>query len=110
MSTGKRFTALLLLSTALGVPSLALAQETAPDAGAEGQVTQGQAEGEDAAAEPDVSVPGGAIVVTGRRRQDITRSSSQVVTVLDAASIARTDVRSHAGPTPTARANTARRW
>ena len=39
---------------------------------------------------PLITVPGGAIVVTGRRRQDVTRASSQVVSVLDSASIART--------------------
>ncbi len=99
MSTGKRLTALLLLSTALGAPGIALAQDAAPDTGADGQPAEEQVEQEQApetaqpeeeAAQPDISIPGGAIVVTGRRRQDITRSSSQVVTVLDSASIART--------------------
>src|SRR5690606_5197957 len=40
--------------------------------------------------ETDISIPGGEIIVTGRRNQDITRSSSQVVNVLSAEQIART--------------------
>lgn len=106
MSSGKQLAGLLLLTTALTFPAAALAQST----GAEGPpptedevpdelqtetieeandaVPGDVAEGEQA--EPDVSIPGGAIVVTGRRTRDVTRSSTQVLTVLDTESIART--------------------
>ncbi len=106
MSTGKQLTALLLLTTALTIPGTAFAQDTGVGTGAEGvpaeadpatdAVQAQQVEGiedtpeEEQFEEPEISVPGGAIVVTGRRRQDVTRASSQVVSVLDSASIART--------------------
>lgn len=105
MSSGKQLTALLLLSTALTFPSAAFAQST----GAEGPPpTEDEVPDEeltdnvDAAneavpgdiveeeAQPDISVPGGTIVVTGRRTRDVTRASPQVVTVLDTETIART--------------------
>ena len=106
MSTGKQLTALLLLTTALTIPGAAFAQDTGVGTGAEGVPAQAdpatdavqaqQVESvedtpdEEQFEEPEISVPGGAIVVTGRRRQDVTRASSQVVSVLDSASIART--------------------
>ena len=96
MSTGKQLAGLLLLSTALTFPAAALAQST----GAEGpppteeevpdeELTDDIADVEEQA-QPDISVPGGSIIVTGRRQRDVTRSSSQVITVLDTESIART--------------------
>ncbi|MBX7484053.1 TonB-dependent receptor domain-containing protein [Qipengyuania qiaonensis] len=106
MSTGKQLTALLLLTTALTIPGVAFAQDTGVGTGAEGVPAEEDPATDSAAAqqvegvddtpqeeefeEPEISVPGGAIVVTGRRRQDVTRASSQVVSVLDSASIART--------------------
>ena len=81
MSSGKRLSALFLLSTALTFPAAAFAQST----GAEGPPpTEDEVPDEellqdidaandtvpgDAGAEeqPDVSIPGGTIVVTGRR-------------------------------------------
>ena len=106
MSTGKQLTALLLLTTALTLPGAAFAQDTSAGTGAEGvpaeedtatdALAAQQVEGiddtpqEEQFEQPEISVPGGAIVVTGRRRQDVTRASSQVVSVLDSASIART--------------------
>src|SRR5690606_4346469 len=39
---------------------------------------------------PEISIPGGDIVVTGRRFRDVTRSSTQVVSVLSSEQIART--------------------
>ena len=106
MSTGKQLSALLLLTTALTIPEMAFAQDTGAGTGAEGVPAEEdtatdalqaqQVEGiddtpqEEQFEEPEISVPGGAIVVTGRRRQDVTRASSQVVSVLDSASIART--------------------
>ncbi|QZD96117.1 TonB-dependent receptor domain-containing protein [Qipengyuania gelatinilytica] len=106
MSTGKQLAGLLLLSTALTFPAAAIAQST----GAEGpppteeevpdqeltddvetanETVPGDVV-EEEQAEPDISIPGGTIVVTGRRTRDVTRASPQVVTVLDTASIART--------------------
>ena len=109
MSTGKQLAGLLLLTTALTFPCAALAQGTvaSPGAGAEGAPDSGagespasQAEGAgeaveqqaQAPAEAEISIPGGGneIIVTGRRRQDVTRSSTQVVSVLTSEQIART--------------------
>ena len=87
MSTGKRLAGLLLFTTALSAPGYAFAQETAvpPATGAEqpDEIEQEQ---------PDVSVPGGGstIIVTGQRRTDPARSSTQVVSVLSEEAIART--------------------
>src|SRR5690606_38395717 len=39
---------------------------------------------------PDISVPGGEIIVTGRINRDPTRSSGQVISVLSSEEIART--------------------
>ena len=106
MSSGKRLSALLLLSTALTLPAAAFAQSTgaegppptedevpdqelATDADATNDTVPGEI-AEEQQAEPDISIPGGTIVVTGRRNRDVTRASPQVVTVLDTATIART--------------------
>ncbi len=93
MSSGKQLSALLLLSTALTFPAAAFAQST----GAEGPPTTEEeipeeepAQDAEEEAQPDISIPGGTIVVTGRRNRDVTRASPQVVTVLDTATIART--------------------
>lgn len=87
MANGRRAAAALLLSTALAMPIAAHAQNAAagPD-----PATNARTEAE--AEEPDVSIPGGGvIVVTGRRGpRDVSRSSSQVVSVLSAEDIART--------------------
>jgi len=99
MSNGKQLTGLLLLSTALTFPGVALAQDVADvpadesanvadDAAPEATDTGTTAD--DQYDEPDISVPGGAIVVTGRRIRDVTRSSTQVVSVLSTEQIART--------------------
>ncbi|WP_324263059.1 TonB-dependent receptor [Altererythrobacter sp. H2] len=89
MSHGRRLAGLLLLTTALTVPGAALAQsaDPAPDAAA---AAAAEAAPEEEFDNTDISVPGGTIVVTGRRNQDITRSASQVVSVLSAEAIART--------------------
>jgi outer membrane receptor protein involved in Fe transport len=47
-------------------------------------------EGEEPLEEADISIPGGEIVVTGQRRRDVQRASTQVVSVLSAEAIART--------------------
>jgi outer membrane receptor protein involved in Fe transport len=102
MSTPLRLASLLLVSTALA-PAIAYAQSTptAPDsppqsAGqtqADDQQTTPQpgAQPEEQTA-PDVSIPGGGgdIVIVGRTSKNIIRSTSEVVSVLSSADIART--------------------
>ena len=95
MSTGKQLTGLLLLTTALTFPATAFAQDTAQPVTAEDEeellLQDGQPE-EEQAEDPEISIPGGGgeIVVTGRRNRDMTRSSTQVVSVLSNEEIART--------------------
>ena len=91
MSTGKQLMGLLLLSSALVFPSAAYAQSTDEPAetGADSTADEAPAE-EEEYSEPDVSIPGGDIVVTGRRMRDVTRSSTQVISVLTNEEIART--------------------
>ncbi len=107
MLTGKRLAGLLLISTALTWPGLALGQDTGTPAGtgAEGTplgdetlIPDNVQPGPDTPAvedeapvdEAEVSVPGGSIVVTGQRRRDMQRASTQVISVLSADAIART--------------------
>ena len=95
ITSGNRLAALLLLSTALTVPGAALAQDVggAVPPTEEGVEQQAEAEAEaarDDASDPDVSIPGGAIIVTGRINRDPVRNSSQVVDVLSTEQIART--------------------
>ena len=97
--TTPRFASLLLLSTALvAVPSVAHAQEAQP--AAETPARPDAVPVEEAAPEaeaPEVSIPGGAIIVTGRRNANIQRVSPQVVTVLGSEEIARTGAGDIAG-------------
>lgn len=110
MSNGTRLAGLLLISTALCAPAAVYAQGTggAPNTGAEGPPPGDEDELSDALVEqvegvdntpqeeefeePEVSIPGGgnSIIVTGRRRRDVQRSSTQVVSVLSTEQIART--------------------
>src|SRR6187549_3218769 len=99
MTTGKQLAGLLLLSTALTHPGAAIAQDTAeqevaaPAQSAEADQAQGTEPPADepAPAEPDVSVPGGDVIfVTGRISRDPTRGSTQGLSVLSTAQIART--------------------
>jgi outer membrane receptor protein involved in Fe transport len=95
MSTGKRLAGLLLLTSALTTSGAAFAQSVQPEADeAVPPVEEAQEPAQDPAQDitqdADISIPGGAIVVTGRRNQDITRSASQVVSVLTSEAIART--------------------
>ncbi|MGF7154542.1 TonB-dependent receptor domain-containing protein [Novosphingobium gossypii] len=85
----------LLLSTAMLAPTAAWAQDStsAPASGNVGAVPSQTVEQADAAAEeeaPDVSIPGGAIIVTGQRNRNIERVAPQVVSVLSTEQIART--------------------
>jgi TonB-dependent receptor len=90
---------LLLVTSALVTPSFALAQaveetqteNAAQEAAAEEASTDPAAEGEAPQEENvDVSIPGGEIVVQGRRTQNVEKSAPQVVSVLSSADIART--------------------
>lgn len=91
MSTGKRLAGLLLLTTSLTLPSVLHAQDAVQDeTGVEAEPVEGEAPPEEELQQSDVSVPGGGIIVTGRRNRDPSRSSSQVLTVLSEADIART--------------------
>ena len=88
MKTGKKFAGLFLLSTALTIPSLAFAQENEPaqpiENGANAEPIEDEFE------DPDISIPGGDIIVTGRRNRDPERSSAQVISVLTNEQIERT--------------------
>lgn len=96
MSTGKQLAGLLLLTTALTIPGVALAQGTVGESGTDAEGSTQQPQGEESVAAPEeeaeISIPGGGgeIIVTGRRTRDVTRSSTQVVSVLTSEQIART--------------------
>ena len=90
LTTRQQITALLLLSTALSFPAIAFAQDpgVGPDPETfEPAAAEQQPEEEE---ETEISIPGGEIVVTGRLNRDVTRSSTQVVSVLSSEEIART--------------------
>ncbi|HEX2812732.1 MAG TPA: TonB-dependent receptor [Sphingopyxis sp.] len=86
-----RFASLMLVTTALASPALAHAQDAPTAAPAPtdtaADTAEDQAAGEQA---PEVSVPGGDIVVTGRRSANVARASTAVVSILSAEEIART--------------------
>lgn len=106
MTTGKQLAGLLLLTTALTLPGVALAQGSAGEANAgaqsaispdqggdEGQLQDGEVleqPGDATAEDADISVPGRAIIVTGRVNRDPTRNSTQVLSVLSSEQIAKT--------------------
>lgn len=83
MSIGPRLAGLLLVSTALSAPDSLRAQGL-------DLPSEAEAEAEVPVEEADISLPGAAIVVTGQRRRDVQRASTQVVNVLSAEAIART--------------------
>jgi len=89
MTTGKQLAGLLLLTTALTWPGTILAQETVEEAGA-GVESADQSGAELPPEDPEISIPGGAIIVTGRINRDPTRNSTQVLSVLSSEQIART--------------------
>ncbi len=92
MSTGTRLAGLLLFTTALTVPSVLHAQSTGEPEAAEPELApEDDAQAEDDFQDTEISVPGGSgIIVTGRRNRNPERSSSQVLSVLSEADIART--------------------
>ena len=89
--TKPRLATLLLLSSALAMPSTVFAQEStdtdAQDAEPAGEQLDQTLPPEEEA--PDVSLPG-EIVVTGVRSRNITKVSDQVISVLSTEQIART--------------------
>ena len=87
MTTSKQLVGLLLLTTALTLPTAAMAQTAESQDSQEASATE---QPEEEAPVTEISIPGGEIVVTGRRNADVTRSASQVVTVLSSEQIART--------------------
>ena len=93
MKTGKQMAKLLLLSSALTIPAVAHAQDRQASNPAEQEAVavdeQVEPDGE-VTEQPDISVPGGTIIVTGRSNRDATRSSTQVISVLSQEEIART--------------------
>ncbi|TCM18039.1 TonB-dependent receptor [Novosphingobium sp. PhB165] len=91
--TKPRLASLLLLSTTILTPSLAWAQDSstppAPESPAPPSAsveTEAEAEGQ----APEISVPGGAIIVTGQRSRNAMRTAPQVISVLSTEEIART--------------------
>ncbi len=89
MPKGTRLAALLLLTTSLTFPAALHAQSAEPPVASDPVAVPEQAE-EEEISQPDVSVPGGGIIVTGRRNRNPERSSGQVLNVLSEADIART--------------------
>ncbi len=93
MSTGARLAGLLLLTTSLTLPSVLHAQDASQDA-TEADAPPAEDVTDEALAEElqetDISLPGGGIIVTGKRKRDPARNSGQVLTVLSEADIART--------------------
>ncbi|MEM9501060.1 MAG: TonB-dependent receptor [Pseudomonadota bacterium] len=94
MSTGMRLAGLLLLTTSLTFPAVVHAQSAQEPGSDEAgddltEDVQGVAEEEDFD-QPDISVPGGGIIVTGRRNRNPERASTQVLNVLSEEDIART--------------------
>ncbi|MEL7189667.1 MAG: TonB-dependent receptor [Pseudomonadota bacterium] len=91
MSTGKRLAGLLLLTTSLATPTALFAQDADTAVGQDQAADAADdAQEEEDYQDPDISVPGGGIIVTGRRIRDPERSSTQVVSVLSEEDIART--------------------
>ncbi len=90
MSTGTRLAGLLLLTTSLTFPSVLHAQDAPQEDEAIGETAAEDEPPAEELQETDISVPGGGIIVTGRRTRDPARSSGQVLSVLSEADIART--------------------
>jgi outer membrane receptor protein involved in Fe transport len=88
MSKRLRLAGLLLLTTSLCCPVVVHAQDSDETLGATAQPDP-DATAEEEYVEPDISLPGGGIIVTGRRNRNPERSSGQVLTVLTEADIAR---------------------
>lgn len=91
MSKVSRLAGLLLLTTSLCCPALVQAQDASPPEDAAAQPADEAAPpAEEELVESDISLPGGGIIVTGKRNRNPERSSGQVLNVLSEADIART--------------------
>ncbi len=90
MSTGTRLAGLLLLTTSLTFPAIVHAQSTDPQTEDQAAAPADDSAPEEQIEEPEVSIPGGGIIVTGRRNRNPERASTQVLNVLSEADIART--------------------
>ena len=93
MSYSLKRASLLLFTTALVAPNMALAQTAEPTPAETEQAASADpaaTEASQAEEETEVSVPGGEIVVRGYLDRNIAKSSPQVVSVLSSADIART--------------------
>lgn len=93
MSYSLRRASLLLFTTALVAPNMALAQTAEPTPAETEQAAAPDPAATEATQpeeETEVSVPGGEIVVRGYLDRNIAKSSPQVVSVLSSADIART--------------------
>lgn len=89
--TKRRFASLLLLSTALSCPALALAAEQQEAAAPQAASALDAGTPAQARVAPDISIPGvDEIVVVARSNSNITQVGSQVVQVLSTAEIQRT--------------------
>ncbi|MCJ2179204.1 TonB-dependent receptor domain-containing protein [Novosphingobium album (ex Hu et al. 2023)] len=91
--TKPRLVSLLLLSTSILTPSVAWAQESTPPTASSDEDTQASSPADETAEEqtaPDISVPGGAIIVTGQRNRNIQKTAPEVISVLSSEEIART--------------------
>lgn len=89
MSYPSRLAGALLFTSALTCPTLAFAQDAAPSAGADTPAPT-EDETEPTEEDLDISVPGGEIIVTGRANRNPEQASTQVLSVLSSAEIART--------------------
>ncbi len=90
MSISSRLASALLFTTGLCSPTLAFAQSTALVPGTETPSVTPAASAEPQQEEVEISIPGGDIVVVGRRQDNTARTSAQVVSVLSTAEIAKT--------------------
>jgi outer membrane receptor protein involved in Fe transport len=89
MSTGTRLAGLLFLTTSLTMPSVLHAQDVEPAEDELNQDVEGTPPAEEEFQDSDISVPGGGIVVIGKRNRDPARNSGQVLNVLSEEDIAR---------------------
>lgn len=89
MATPLKFAGLLFVSSALTAPA-ALAQTNDPAPADTVAPPAEDAQAADEAPQPDISVPGGDIVVVGRRNSNIQKAAPAVVSVLSSADIQRT--------------------
>lgn len=92
MATPLKYAGLLLISSTLASPAFAqaVADDAAPIAGDATAPAADAAPVDDEAEAPDISLPGGEIVVVGRRGANVQKSAPAVVSVLSSADIART--------------------